>query len=132
MGLVFAGIYLFFNFPRFTAAFPGAPKPDFALSDIIAVACGPVSLILASLAGLKLPRLAAYWLFAGGVSSATALVIKTWRADGGTILNLTNAFVMFAFFAMPAIVCGYLWLQADSPAVAAESETKSMAARQGQ
>ena len=74
--------------------------------EAVTLLTGPVTLIVASLVGLKFEKVAGWWLLAGAAATAILLVVqlKPWQPGLSTMLLLP------AIFCTPMLFSGLLWL----------------------
>ncbi len=77
---------------------------DFGPSEAVLVVAGPLTFILASLAGLKSQRVAGYWLIGAGFLS-TALFSVRLANYPSTLL------VAMLIWIVPLFLAGWLWLK---------------------
>ncbi len=100
IGVVFGALYVVFGLaPAQRAISPG---------DILLILSVPVSLVLATVVGLKFERLAGWWQIVAAVAAAVQLVIRKY----GDPLAMLMA---IAVLCLPMLCAGLLWLRLARP-----------------
>ncbi len=75
-----------------------------SLSDWLLMITGPVTLVVASLAGLKFRRFAGWWLLVASIAAAVQFAFRT-RFSPAVMLATV------AIFCLPMALAGTLWLK---------------------
>jgi hypothetical protein len=81
--------------------------------DIALLACGPLSLVLATVLGWASQEcLAGWWLLGGGAATAVLSIVQIGpEIHGAPRSSVTLLFLLVAIFALPMCVCGALLLK---------------------
>lgn len=96
IGLLFGCFVIFMN-----VADAGPRQHPVTLAEVVIMFAGPVSLIVASLVGLKFARVAGWWLIAGALLVAGWIVAKT--------PGIPSAWGAAAILTVPMFLCAALW-----------------------
>lgn len=100
LGVVFGLLFLIFAFGEgFGEYFSGAT----GLRDYILLACGPVSMILATLVAIKRERIGGWWLVVAGIVSTVLFTFELFDMPQTLILTLL-------VYPVPMVVAGFLFL----------------------
>jgi uncharacterized membrane protein HdeD (DUF308 family) len=100
IGVVFGVLYVVFGVAPAQRAI--------SFSDLLLIFCVPVSLVLATVVGLKFERLAGWWQIAAAVAAAVQLAI---RKHGDPVAMLAA----IALLCLPMVCAGLLWLSHARP-----------------
>jgi hypothetical protein len=82
------------------------PTSGMDVWEALTLLAGPVTLVAASLVGLKFERVAGWWLLAGSVVTAALLFVQLVPWQPG----ITTLLVVPAIFCLPMLLSGFLWL----------------------
>lgn len=74
--------------------------------ETITLLAGPVTLVVASLVGLKYEKLAGWWLLSGAAATAALLLMQLVPWDPGVIALV----LVPVIFCSPMVFSGILWL----------------------
>jgi uncharacterized membrane protein HdeD (DUF308 family) len=103
VGIIFGPINLF-SFICETYEHRDHALKEMGIIDVVLLIAGPITLILATLLGLKHERFAGYWLITGGL--ITAALFAVWVAR-----TPTNFLIALLVLIGPMLVEGWLWLK---------------------
>lgn len=98
IGLLSGAVFLFYVLTP--------PNWSGDLWEVMTVLAGPVTLVVASLVGLKFEKVAGWWLLAGAAVTATLICkqLVPWHP------GITALIVVPGIFCVPMLFSGLLWL----------------------
>ncbi len=99
IGAAFGSVFLLFNLGT-----PVQQRPEFW--ETLTLLTGPVTLLAASLVGLKFEKLAGWWLLIGAAVTAVLFTARQSLAWP----EIQRLVVIIAIFCLPMLCCGLLWL----------------------
>lgn len=99
IGIAFGSVFLLFNLEG-----PFDHVPGFW--ETLPLLTGPVTLLLASLVGLKFEKVAGWLLVAGAAATAFLFTTREVRGAGGA----PQVAVIVVVFCLPMLCSGVLWL----------------------
>ncbi|MCD6567958.1 MAG: hypothetical protein J7K94_04390 [Dehalococcoidia bacterium] len=103
IGIAFGLLFLVFAFGEgFGEYFSGAT----GLRDYILLACGPISMILATLVAIKRERIGGWWLVIAGIISTVLFTFELFDVPETLLITLL-------IYPVPMVVAGFLFLIHD-------------------